>query len=162
MHFEPRVQVTPRMLRQLKAIEQTTGFLEAVRLRQDWIANVRAQSNVKEALSSLQIEGNSLTLEEAFALAQETPARELRNSEREFCNYLRAFDAIDSLRGERDAVLTKGDLLNVHHLHRRKMSSISSRGTTPSPINPAPKYLASSKIVKPRTELAAAVTLVTM
>ena len=104
------------MLRQLKAIEQTTGFLKAVELRPDWIAEVRARTHAQEALASLQIEGNSLTLEEAFALAQETPARELRNAEREFCNYLRAFDAIDSLRGERDAVLTKGDVLNLHRL----------------------------------------------
>jgi Fic family protein len=71
---------------------------------------------LRRRLASLQIEGSSLTLEEAFALAQETPTRELRNSEREFCNYLRAFDAIDSLQGERDAVLTKGDLLNLHRL----------------------------------------------
>jgi Fic family protein len=116
MAFEPKLRVTPRMLRQLKAIEQTTGFLKAVELRPDWNAEVRSRTHAQEALASLQIEGNSLTLEEAFALAQETPARELRNSEREFCNYLRAFDAIDSLRGERDAVLTKGDLLNLHHL----------------------------------------------
>jgi Fic family protein len=104
------------MLRQLKAIEQTAGFLKAVELRPEWIAEVRNRTHAQEALASLQIEGNSLTFREAFALVQETPARELRDSEREFCNYLRAFDAIDSLRGERDTVLTKGDLLNLHRL----------------------------------------------
>jgi Fic family protein len=59
------------MLRQLKAIEQTTGFLKAVDLRPDWIAEVRSRVHAQEALASLQIEGNSLTLEEAFALAQQ-------------------------------------------------------------------------------------------
>lgn len=108
MRFEPQLRVTPRMLRQLKAIEQTTGFLEAVRLRTDWIAEVRSRTTVEEALASLQIEGNSLTLEEAFALTRETPARELRDSEREFYNYLRAFEAIDGLRGQRDQVLEPG------------------------------------------------------
>lgn len=104
------------MLRQLKAIEQTTGFLKAVQLRPEWIAQVRSRIQVQEALASLRIEGNSLTLEEAFALARELPARELRNAEREFCNYLRAFEAIDGLRGARDAVLTPGDLLNLHRI----------------------------------------------
>jgi Fic family protein len=104
------------MLRQLKAIEQTTGFLRAVRLRPEWIAKVRRQTQVREALASVQIEGSSLTLEEAFALANELPARMLCDSEREFYNYLRAFDAIENLRGKRDAVLTKGDLLNLHRI----------------------------------------------
>ena len=116
MAFQPSYQLTPKMLRQLKAIEQTTGFLRAVSLRPDWMSEVKRRTLVQEALASLQIEGNSLTLEEAFALARELPPRELRNAEREFCNYLRAFDAIDGLRGAREAVLSKGDLRNLHRL----------------------------------------------
>ena len=114
--FQPSYRLTPKMLRQLKAIEQTTGFLRAVSLRSDWMAEVKSRTLVQEALASLQIEGNSLTLEEAFALARELPPRDLRNAEREFCNYLRAFDAIDGLRGTREAVLSKGDLCNLHRL----------------------------------------------
>ena len=102
------------MLRQLKGIEQTAGFLKAIELRPEWSAEVRERTNVVEALASLQIEGNSLTLEEAFDLAQSRPPRELRNSEQEFCNYLNAFDAIDGLRDERDAVISRGDLCNLH------------------------------------------------
>lgn len=114
--FHPSYRPTAKMLRQLKAIEQTTGFLRAVSLRPDWIKEVKSRTLVQEALASLQIEGNSLTLEEAFALARELPPRELRDAEREFCNYLRAFDAIDGLRGVRDAALSKGDLRNLHGL----------------------------------------------
>jgi Fic family protein len=114
--FQPFFRLTPRILRQLKAIEQTTGFLKAVRLRPEWIREVRSRTNVREALASLQIEGNSLTLERAFELAREIPRRELRDSEREFCNYLRAFEATDSLQGQRDAVLGQSDLLNLHRL----------------------------------------------
>jgi len=114
--FEPRFEITPRMLRQLKAIEQTTGFLKAVRLRPEWIREVRSRTNVQEALASLQIEGSSLTLEHAFELARDVPQRELRDSEREFCNYLRAFEATDSLQGQRNTVLGRGDLLNLHRL----------------------------------------------
>lgn len=116
MPFEPRFELTPRMLRQLKAIEQTTGFLKAVRLRAEWIHEVRSRTNVREALASVQIEGNSLTLEHAFDLAREVPQRELHDAEREFCNYLRAFEATESLRGQRDAALGRGDLLNLQRL----------------------------------------------
>ena len=41
-----------------------------------------------------------MTLQQAFALAEELPERELSDSEREFTNYLRAFEAIDGLRGD--------------------------------------------------------------
>ncbi len=114
MAFLPTYTLTPRILRQLKAIERTCGFLSAVRLQPEWIQEVRSETEVREALASVQIEGNSLTLEQAFELSEELPVRELRDSEREFCNYLQAFQAIQPLHGQRDEQLTKGDLLNLH------------------------------------------------
>ena len=116
MPFEPSFRLLPKIQRQIKAIESTAGFLEAVQLRPEWIQLIRAKTQVRDALSSVQIEGNSLTLEEAFSLAERLPDRELRDSEREFRNYLRAFDAIDGLRGAREAVVSAGDLLNLHRL----------------------------------------------
>ena len=116
MTFEPRFQLLPHLQRQIKAIENTTGFVEAVRLRDDWIQKLRARTRVEDALASVQIEGSSMTLQQAFALAEELPERELSDSEREFTNYLRAFEAIDGLRGDRKAVLGRGDLLNVHRI----------------------------------------------
>ncbi len=112
--FSPFYTLTPRILRQLKAIERTCGFLSAVRLQPEWIQEVRSETEVREALASVQIEGNSLTLEQAFELSHELPARELQNNEREFCNYLQAFQAIEPLHGQRDERLNKGDLLNLH------------------------------------------------
>ena len=116
MAFEPRYRLIPQIQRQIKAIENTTGFLEAVRLRDDWIQKVRSRTRVEDALASVQIEGNSMTLEQAFQLAEELPERELSHSEREFSNYLRAFEAIDGLRGERSVVVGRGDLLNLHQI----------------------------------------------
>ncbi|MCP5058573.1 MAG: Fic family protein [bacterium] len=116
MIFSPQFTLTPKIQRQIKAIESTSGFLEAVRLRPDWIHGVRAKAQVQEALNSVQIEGNTLTLEEAFALAEQLPDRALHDSEREFCNYLRSFEALDGFQGDRSAVLNKGDLLNLHRL----------------------------------------------
>jgi Fic family protein len=116
MSFDPSFRLVPRIQRQIKAIESTAGFLEAVRLRPEWIRQVRAETQVQDAWASVRIEGNTLTLEQAFALASGLPDRELRDSEKEFRNYLRAFEAIDGLRGQREAVVTRGDLLNLHRL----------------------------------------------
>jgi Fic family protein len=116
MTFQPQYRLTPKIMRQIKGIERSAGMLEAVRMLPDWIREVRAQAQVRDALASIQIEGSSLTLEQAFALADELPARELSDSEREFTNYLRAFEAIESYSGARDVVLTRADLLNLHRI----------------------------------------------
>lgn len=116
MAFDPKFTLLPKMQRQIKAIENTNGFLEAVRLQPEWCQRMRRETQVRDALASVQIEGNTLTLEEAFALAEELPDRKLRDSEREFANYLQAFEAIEGLRGERDARISRGDLLNLHRL----------------------------------------------
>ena len=114
--FAPTFTITPLMQRQLKAIDQARGFLEAVRLQGPWFDALRSERRVKDALSSVQIEGNSLTYEQAFALAHTAPDRDLRDSECEFLNYLRAFEAIDGLSGQRDIRLSRADLLNLHRI----------------------------------------------
>jgi len=107
------------MVRQIVAVERTNGFLNAVRLRHDWIGTLRRQVQVEDALASVQIEGSSLTLERAFELADgmaEDAERQLSDTEREFVNYLKSFEAIDDLHNDREAVLRKGDLLNLQQL----------------------------------------------
>ena len=112
--FEPRFTITPLIQRQLVAIERTMGFLEAVRLQGDWLHALRDEVRVGDALASVQIEGASLTRERAFTLVNNPPDTELSSSDREFLNYLAAFEAIDSLRGCKDAVLDRRDLCSLH------------------------------------------------
>ena len=117
MSFAPSFSLTPRIQRQLLAVDMTRGFLEAVGLRDEWAERVRHQVRIEDALASLQIEGSSLTLEAAFDIAarREEP-RSLRPAEQEFLNYLRAFEALDSLRNERDYPIRPGDIRNIHRL----------------------------------------------
>ena len=112
--FEPRFEITPLMIRQIMAISMTRGCLDAVRTQPDWIKQLRSEARVSDVLSSVQIEGNSLTREEAFQLVREGAPSNVRDSEREFLNYLNAFDAIEMLRGERDYPIRARDLLALH------------------------------------------------
>ncbi len=109
--------MTQRMVRQIVVIERTNGFLKAVRLRGDWLARLRREIQVEDALASVQIEGSSLTLERAFELAHNMDEADevvVPDAEREFLNYLRTFNAIEALHNDRQAVLSNGDLLNIH------------------------------------------------
>lgn len=117
MSFEPTFRLTPRLQRQLVAIDMTRGFLDAVRLRDDWAGRVRHQVRVEDALASLQIEGSTLTLEAAFQIAAERDRpRDLQEAGLELLNYLSAFEAVDGFRGDRDAVLRLGDVRNIHRM----------------------------------------------
>lgn len=111
--FAPQYRITPLMLRQLKVIEEGRGFLQAVRTNEEWANRLRQETQVRDALASVQIEGSTLTYEAAFELANQPPSS-LSDSGQEFLNYLRTFDLIDGLRGERDYTVTRGDVLNIH------------------------------------------------
>jgi Fic family protein len=111
MIFSPRWTVTPLMQRHLNAIERTVGLLEYLRLRPDRSTD----SRIRDALSSVQIEGNRLTIEDAFKLARERgDTRLLGDDAREFLNYLNTFDEIDHMRDLRKTPLEIGDVLNLH------------------------------------------------
>ena len=113
--FEPEFRVTPRMQRQMMAIAMTRGCLEAVRTQPEWVKDLRAKSRVDSVLSSVQIEGSTLTREEAFELARGgDPLQQLRDSEKEFLNYLHAFDALEELRGDGKYRIQARDLLALH------------------------------------------------
>jgi len=112
--FEPKYEITPLMIRQIMAIAMTRGCLEAVRKQPQWIKELRAEARVNDVLSSVQIEGNSLTREQAFQLVRDGAPTQVGDSEREFLNYLDAFDAIEMLRGERDYEIHARDLLALH------------------------------------------------
>jgi Fic family protein len=99
------------MLRHINAIERTVGLLEFVRVRPDRTTD----SRIKDALSSVQIEGNRLTMEAAFKLARERPENvPLDDDAREFLNYLHTFDQFDDLRDLRGQGVRTGDVLNLH------------------------------------------------
>lgn len=111
--FKPTYTLTPRFLRQIIQIERGCGFLEAIQLDPSRAAALQKMFRVDDALSSVQIEGSSLTRIRAAQLADD--ALEVANeSEQEFLNYYSAFNAIDDLRGQRDYAFSARDLLNLH------------------------------------------------
>ncbi len=51
MTFCPQFTVTPGIVRQIVAIERTTGFLNAVRLEPDWMAKLGADLKIRFTLA---------------------------------------------------------------------------------------------------------------
>lgn len=93
--------------------------MEAIQLRPDWLNQLYSAARVEDALSSIQIEGGTLSRTEAFELARQRASDllgALASGEREFVNYLNAFDAIDSLHGDREYQLRVGDIRQLHSI----------------------------------------------
>lgn len=114
VEFAPSFTLTPLLQRQLVAIDRTVGFLEAVDLQPEWSRTLKETVRVQDALSSVQIEGASLTLERAYDLVHNPPEAEVTDSEQEFLNHLAAFEAIDDLRGVKDYDISHRDLQSLH------------------------------------------------
>ncbi|CAN5650897.1 Dot/Icm type IV secretion system effector CoxFIC1 [soil metagenome] len=111
MPFQPSWTLTPLMIRHINAIERTVGLLQFVRMRPERTTD----SRINDALSSVQIEGNRLTMEAAVRLARERPDdMALDDDAREFLNYLNTFDQFDHLRDLREQGVRVGDVLNLH------------------------------------------------
>jgi Fic family protein len=113
MPFAPRFTPTPLLQRQLVAIERTVGFLDAVDFHPEWSSELRSSVRVEDALSSVQIEGATLSLERAFELVRDPPQGRVTDSEQEFLNHLAAFEAIEELRGDRKYEVSRRDLLGL-------------------------------------------------
>ena len=113
------------------AIERTRGFLNALDFHVEHRAalhdsvqisqlNDAARTRLKDAVSSVNIEGASLSLEKAFELARNQNLQPQTAGEAEFLNYLSAFEAIESYRAPSGKTVWQnlgiGDLLNIHRL----------------------------------------------
>lgn len=68
MSFEPRFTVSQPITSALTRIERARGFLEAAKLSEDWIREMRARAFVIEAHSTTHIEGSTLTLAQSERL----------------------------------------------------------------------------------------------
>lgn len=104
------------MLRQLNAIERTVGFLESLSWQEGALRTLYSRTRIEDARSSILIEGGDVSFERAFQLAQQSEAtrQNITEAEREFLNYLHAFEIIDGLRGKRDYQVRAGDVKNLH------------------------------------------------
>lgn len=123
MDLLPRFRITNALSTMLARIERARGFIEGVRLSDDWIAAMEAWACIVEAYHSSRLAGLSLTLDQAERIVagvipDGTAEEEVR--------LLRAgHDALGSLRRSRPAGgLDEGWILD---LHRRVMGIRSSQ-----------------------------------
>lgn len=62
--FNPKFTITPKINKGLVEIERVRGFLDAVKIKNDWIAEMQKRALILESHYSTHIEGTALSLEQ--------------------------------------------------------------------------------------------------
>lgn len=63
--FGPKFTITPKINKTLVEIERVRGFLDAIKLKDDWVADMQQKALILESHHSTHIEGTALSIEQS-------------------------------------------------------------------------------------------------
>jgi len=116
MLFNPKYIITPKINKALVEIERVRGFLDAIKLKDDWIADMQKKALILESHHSTHIEGTALSLEQAKSILEGKKVRGInRDDEKELLNYKKAMGFISEYLGKDDPV-SEGIIREVHKI----------------------------------------------
>lgn len=114
--FKPEFTITPKINKALVEIERVRGFLDAVKLKDEWISDMQKNALILESHHSTHIEGTALTIEQAKSILEGKKVKGVnRDDEKELLNYKRAMDFISKYLGKGDPV-TEGIIRELHKI----------------------------------------------
>ena len=116
MAFNPKFTITPKMNKALVEIERVRGFLDAIRLKEDWFAEMQKKALILESHHSTHIEGTDLSLEQSRSILEGKKVKGVnRDDEKELLNYKKAMDILSKYLG-RDDPVSKGIVREIHKI----------------------------------------------
>ena len=139
--FNPKFTITNRMTTAITQIERTRGFLEAARLSDDWVRDMRSEALIKEAHHTTHIEGTRLTLDQAERLwrGEEVPEADPDDA-RELINYRSAFEFVSDCLDSGDPI-TEG---LIREIHRKLVEGVRGGKADPGNYRRIQNYVANS------------------
>ena len=116
MPFNPKFTITPKINKALVAIERVRGFLDAVKLKEEWFSDMQKEALILESHYSTHIEGTALSLEQARGILEGKEVKGVRpDDKKELLNYKKAMDFIAKYLGKEDPV-TEGLVREIHKM----------------------------------------------
>src|SRR3989337_2325396 len=114
--FKPKFIITAKINKALVEIERVRGFLDAVKLKDDWLADMQKEALILESHHSTHIEGTALSLEQARGILEGKEVKGVRpDDKKELLNYKKAMDFIAKYLGKEDPV-TEGLVREIHKM----------------------------------------------
>ncbi len=142
MAFNPKYTITPKINKALVEIERVRGFLDAVQLKDDWIADMQKKALILESHHSTHIEGTALSLEQAKSILEGKKVKGVsRDDEKELLNYKKAMDFISKYLGKDDPV-SEGI---VRELHKILVRGVRGENADPGNYRKIQNYVVNSR-----------------
>ncbi len=116
MPFNPKYTITPRINKALVEIERVRGFLDAIKLKDDWLTDLQKKALILESHHSTHIEGTALSLKQAKDILEGKKVKGVnRDDEKELLNYKKAMDFISKYLGKEDPI-SEGVIRELHKI----------------------------------------------
>ncbi len=142
MLFDPKYSITPKINKALVEIERVRGFLDAVKIKDDWIAEMQQKALILESHHSTHIEGTTLSLEQAKSILEGKKVKGVnRDDTKELFNYKKAMDFISTYLGKDDPV-SEGIIREVHKI---LVKGVRGENANPGNYRKIQNYVANSR-----------------
>jgi Fic family protein len=142
MTFNPKFTITAKINKALVEIERVRGFLDAVKLKDDWIVDMQKEVLILESHYSTHIEGTALSLEQAKGILEGQKVKGVdRDDEKELVNYSKAMDFISKYLGKDDPI-TEG---TVRELHKVTVQGVRGGQADPGNYRRIQNYVVNSR-----------------
>jgi len=105
-------EISESDIRKLEHVSQTDGYLQILRMNSDWSSLLERKARIREAMSSIGIEGTVLSLDQAKAITVgEKDVTVGEKEKREFVGY---YESLEYIREKIDEDLSVSLLLKIH------------------------------------------------
>jgi Fic family protein len=142
MPFNPKFTITPKINNSLVEIERVRGFLDAIKLKDEWFLNMQKEALILESHYSTHIEGTALSLEQAKSILEGKDVKGINiDDKKELLNYKKAMDFISKYLGKEDPV-REGI---IRELHKITVSGVRGGQAEPGNYRKAQNYVVNSR-----------------
>ncbi len=142
MPFKPKYTITPKINKGLVEIERVRGFLDAIKLKEEWLSDMQREALILEAHHSTHIEGTEINLEQAQEILTGRKVEKVnRDDERELLNYKKAMDFVSKYLGKEDPVLEG----LIRELHKIIVRGVRGGEARPGDYRKVQNYVANSR-----------------
>jgi Fic family protein len=116
MTFQPKFNITPGINKSLIEIERVRGFLDAIKIKEDWFSSIQKEALMLESHYSTHIEGTALSFEQAKRILNGKKVEGVREDDKkELLNYKKALGFVSKYLGKEDPV-TEGLIREIHKI----------------------------------------------
>lgn len=139
--FKPKFFITNRINNNLTHIERARGFLEATKLKEDWLTQMRSQALIAETHYSTHIEGTQLTLEQARKILTGRTVTGVRTDDRkELLNYKEAMEFVSQYLGKGGPITEE----LIKKIHRILVKDVRGKVSDPGRYRKVQNYVVNS------------------